>query len=125
MCACASFVLAGWQVDEGEDVVLDEAGETQEDGVEEETDETQALVQRPLVQVDSQHLHRQTGASGPGGKQVSSPIGTSESGHHILTVRNTDASRSPTEKISPLLFSLICKTIMCEAAVPSHHNEEK
>ncbi|KAA8578877.1 hypothetical protein FQN60_005412, partial [Etheostoma spectabile] len=32
-----------WQVDKGEDVVLDEAGETQEDGVEEETHETQAL----------------------------------------------------------------------------------
>lgn len=30
---CVSVVLAGWQVDKGEDVVLDEAGETQEDQV--------------------------------------------------------------------------------------------
>ena len=48
-CVRVSVVPAGWQVDKGEDVVLDEAGETQEDGVEEETHETQTLVQRPLV----------------------------------------------------------------------------
>lgn len=59
LCECVSVVSAGWQVDKGEDVVLDEAGETQEDGVEEETRETQALVQRPLVQVNSQDLDRQ------------------------------------------------------------------
>ena len=58
--ACVSVIPAGRQVDEGEDVVLDEAGEAQEDGVEEETGETQTLIQRPLVQVNSQYLDRQT-----------------------------------------------------------------
>lgn len=53
---CVSVVPAGRQVDKGEDVVLDEAGETQEDGVEEETHEAQTLVQRPLVEVNSHDL---------------------------------------------------------------------
>lgn len=53
---CASVVPARGQVDEGEDVVLNEAGEAKEDRVEEQTGETQASVQRPLVEVNSQHL---------------------------------------------------------------------
>lgn len=60
VCVCVSVIPAGWQVDKGEDVILDEAGETQEDRVEEETHETQALVQRPLVEVNSHDLDRQT-----------------------------------------------------------------
>lgn len=55
---CVSFFPAGWKVDEGEDVVLDEAGEAQEDGVQEETHEAQTFVQRPLVEMDSQDLDR-------------------------------------------------------------------
>lgn len=64
VCVCVSVsvrvsdIPAGWQVDKGEDVVLDEAGETQEDRVEKETHETQALVQRPLVEVNSHDLDR-------------------------------------------------------------------
>lgn len=58
--SCASVVPARGQVDEGEDVVLDEAGEAQEDGVEQETHETQTFVQRPLVEVNSQDLHGRT-----------------------------------------------------------------
>ena len=34
-----------------------------------------------------------------------------------LTVMNTEASRSPTEKIRPLLLILICKKIMCETLI--------
>lgn len=71
--ACVSVIPAGRQVDEGEDVVLDEAGEAQEDGVEEETGETQTLVQRPLVQVNSQYLDRQTDREGV--RQVSRETG--------------------------------------------------
>lgn len=55
---CASVILAGWQVNEGEDVVLNEAGETKENRIEEETHEAQVFVQCPFVQVDSQHLNR-------------------------------------------------------------------
>lgn len=44
-----SVIPAGRQVDKGEDVVLDEARETHEDGVEDETHETQTFVQRPVV----------------------------------------------------------------------------
>lgn len=46
---CVSVIAAGWQVDKGEDVVLDEAGDTQENGVKEETHHTKTLVQCPLV----------------------------------------------------------------------------
>lgn len=67
---CASVVPAGRQVDEGEDVVLDEAGEAQEDRVEEETREAQTLVQRPLVEVNAQNL---VGAKREGG-EVSGPV---------------------------------------------------
>lgn len=56
---CVSIFPAGRQVDEDEDVVLDEAGEAQKDGVEEDTRETKASVQRPLVEVNSQNLDRQ------------------------------------------------------------------
>lgn len=69
MCTrlCVLIVAAGWQVDEGEDIVLDKAGDTQEDGVEEETRETQALVQSPLVEVNSQDLDRDRHRWGGGG----------------------------------------------------------
>lgn len=63
---CVSDVPAGGQVDKGEDVVFDEAGETQEDGVEQETYETQTFVQSPLVEVNSQHLDGQTDREGGG-----------------------------------------------------------
>lgn len=53
--ACFS-VLACWQVDEDEYVVFNEAGETQEDGVEEETHDAQTFVQCPLVQMNPQDL---------------------------------------------------------------------
>lgn len=56
---CVSFFSAGWQVDKGEDVVLYEAGETQEYRVQEETHEAQTFVQCPLIQVYSQNLDRQ------------------------------------------------------------------
>lgn len=55
MClqVCVSFFSAGWQVDKGEDVVLYEAGEAQEYGVQEETYEAQTFVQCPLIEVYS------------------------------------------------------------------------
>lgn len=59
--ACISVIPTGRQVDKRKDVVLNEAGETQEDGVEEETHETQAPVQRPIVEANSHDLNRQTG----------------------------------------------------------------
>lgn len=52
----ASVILAGRQVNKGEDVVLDEAGEAQEDQVKQETADAQTFVQSPLVQVDPQDL---------------------------------------------------------------------
>lgn len=59
---CASLVLAArGQVDEGEDVVFDEAGEAQEDGVEHQTHEAQAPVQGPLVQMDANDGHEYWG----------------------------------------------------------------
>lgn len=61
VCACISVIPTGWQVDKGENVVLDEAGEAHEDRVEEETHVTQTLVQCPLVEVDSHDLDTQTG----------------------------------------------------------------
>lgn len=64
----SSVVPARGQVDEGEDVVLDEAGEAQEDGVEQETHETQTFVQRPPVEVNSQDLDGQTGETGETGE---------------------------------------------------------
>lgn len=57
--ASVSFFPAGWQVNEGKDVVLDEAGEAQEDGVQEQTHEAQTSVQCPLVEMDPQNLDRQ------------------------------------------------------------------
>lgn len=103
---CVSFFSAGWQVDKGEDVVLYEAGETQEYRVQEETHEAQTAVQCPLIEVYSQNLDRQKTK----GLQLSSCSGLSHMWHYkTLTVRNTDASRSPTEKIRPLLLSLIWK----------------
>lgn len=51
---------AGWLVDVCEDVVFDEAGEAQEDGVEHQTHQAEATVQGPLVQMDSQHLQTRT-----------------------------------------------------------------
>lgn len=54
---CTSVIPAGGQVYKGEDVILDEAGEGQEDSVQEETYGAQALVQCPPVQVNSQDLH--------------------------------------------------------------------
>lgn len=61
MCVstCVSFFPAGWQVNKGEDVVLDEAGEAQKDGIQQETHEAQTFVQRPLVEMDSQNLDGQ------------------------------------------------------------------
>lgn len=72
---CVSFVSAGWQVDKGEDVVLDEAGETQEYRVQEETHEAQTSVQRPLIEVHSQNLDRQETGRWTKGLQLSSCCG--------------------------------------------------
>lgn len=74
MCprVCVSFFPAGRKVNEGEDVVLDEAGEAQEDGVEEETHEAQTLVQRPLVEMDSQDLDRRDTGGWTDGLDLSS-----------------------------------------------------
>lgn len=106
---CVSFIPACWQVDKSEDVVFNEAGETQEDRVEEETCETQASVQGPLVQVNSRDLqdgdirHQNIRRTEDRDAEVT------ELPFYALTVINTEASKSPTEKISPLLFSLTCK----------------
>lgn len=54
--ACALRLCAHGQVDEGEDVVLDQDGEAEEDGVQDQHIDTQLEVQTPLVQVDSQNL---------------------------------------------------------------------
>lgn len=51
-----SFLAAGGQIDEGEYVKLDEDGETQEDSVHQQTNETQTLVQLPLVQMYTENL---------------------------------------------------------------------
>lgn len=72
-----SFFPAGRQVNEGEDVVLDEAGEAQEDGVQEETHQAQTSVQGPLVEMDSQNLDRQKKGGWTEGLEHSSRSGMS------------------------------------------------
>lgn len=72
-----SFVPASWQVNKGEDVVLNEAGEAQEDRVQEETHEAQTSVQRPLVEMDSQNLDRQKTSGWTDGLELSSYSGMS------------------------------------------------
>lgn len=74
---CVSFFSAGWQVDKGEDVVLYEAGETQEDRVQEETREAQTFVQRPLIEVYSQNLDRRKTGRWTKGLSLSSCSGSS------------------------------------------------
>lgn len=56
------------EVDEGEDVVLDEAREAQEDGVEHQTHQAQAAVQCPLVQMDAHNGHEDRGQQQPHGE---------------------------------------------------------
>lgn len=51
-------VSAHGEVDEDKDVKLDEDGEAQENGVEEEAGQAQPPVQCPLVQMNTQNLHR-------------------------------------------------------------------
>lgn len=75
--AAVSFFPAGWQVNEGKDVVLDEAGEAQEDGVQEQTHEAQTSVQCPLVEMDSQYLDRQNTGGWTDGLELSSCSGMS------------------------------------------------
>lgn len=52
-------LLAHGQVDEGEDVVLDHDGEAEEDGIQDQHVQAQFEVQLPVVDVDSQDLHKQ------------------------------------------------------------------
>lgn len=73
-----SFFPAGWQINKCEDVVLNEAGEAQEDRVQEETHEAQTSVQRPLVEMDSQDLDRQMTGGWTEGLDLSSCSGMSD-----------------------------------------------
>lgn len=59
-----SFLAAGGQIDEGKYVELDEDGETQEDSVHQQTNETQTLVQLPLVQMYTENLRGKDGRRG-------------------------------------------------------------
>ena len=56
-------VSAHGQVDEDEDVELDEYGEAEEHGVEEQADQPQSSVQGPFVQVHAENLRRSTESS--------------------------------------------------------------
>lgn len=53
-------LLTHGQVDEGEHIVLDHDGETEEHGVQDQHVHTQLEVQLPLVDVDAQDLHTHT-----------------------------------------------------------------
>lgn len=60
MPPCSLILEAHGQVDEGEDVVLDQDGEAEENGVEDQDIDAQLQVQPPLIQVDPQNLHTHT-----------------------------------------------------------------
>lgn len=51
-----SVLQAHWQIDKGEDVVLDHDGEAEEDGIQDQDIDAQLHVQPPFVQVDAQDL---------------------------------------------------------------------
>lgn len=58
-----SDFLTHRQIDKGKNVVLDQDGEAQEDGIQQEHINTQLFVQLPPVHMDPQNLCRKKGLS--------------------------------------------------------------
>lgn len=101
-----SLLTARGQIDEGEYVELDEDGKTQEDGIHQQTKETQSSVQFPLIQMYTENLSEK--------ERVNKEFLALHKHTRCLssdcfrrTVRKTDANSNPTEKMRPLLFRWI------------------